>query len=443
MKIHVLSVACVLLAHLGLGGAMAETAVLPPCAGRIVVPSIFSENMVLQRDVPVPVWGWGAEGDEITVSIAGQQQKSTVKDGAWPVTLAPLKAGGPYTLLIMGKDINDTLLFTQVLVGEVWIACGQSNMMMGVSDADGAEAAAAERFKYPNLRIAEMGMRQSLEVTEAQIRTEGYWGPVKWENTSYTIIRSNKKDIPGCPTAVGYYFARKLYDYLKGDVPVGIIEITQLLPAISWVDEQTIVDTPALASYRGKPYPDATSKAFLANISPLAPYPIRGALYYQGEMDAGNGKRYRAALPALIKSWRKAWNNPQMPFLFVQLAGLTDHQAPADPRLDMDTAVLAKLHTETKEHGFCGVREAQLLTAESVPFTGMASAVDLGDPYDIHPRRKREVGERLFLLARKIAYGEQNLSPVALCRRASNPAAIISKSPFTTLAAAWWRRTAC
>jgi len=411
-----------LFAPLALGFLTAKAATNAPSAGRIIVPSIFSENMILQRDVPVPVWGWGPEGEEITVSIAGQKHKVTVKDGAWQVMLAPLKAGGPYTLLIMGKEIRDTLLFTQVLAGEVWLAVGQSNMMMGVTDADGAEEAAAERFKYPNLRMVVMGMRDSHQVTGPQTRTEGYWGPVKWENSTYDIIRSNKKDVPGCPSAVGYYFARELYKYLKSEVPVGIIEVGQLLPAISWVDDQTIVETPALAEYRGKPYPDATSKGYAANIAPLAPFPIRGALYYQGEMDAGNGLRYRAALPALIRSWRKAWNNPELPFLFVQLAGFSSHEALPDKRLDMDAAILARLHKDTAEHGLCGVREAQLMTAESVPFAGMASAVDLGDPYDIHPRRKREVGERLFLLARKIAYGEKDL---VACGPA--PARIVNK----------------
>ncbi len=406
----------VVVAALLLGGNMVESAVNTPPVGRIVVPAIFSENMVLQRDVPIPVWGWGPEGEEITVSIADEKQdakhigqKVTVKEGVWRVTLAPLKAGGPYTLLIMDKNVSDTLMFTQVLVGDVWLACGQSNMMMGVTDAAGADEAAVERNKYPNLRFAMLGRRQAHEVTGPQTNTEGYWGPAKWENASYGITRSNKTSTPGCPSAVGYYFARELYKYLKSDVPVGIIQVTQLLPAISWVDDQTIADTPALAGFRGRGYPDATSKAFNSDIAPLAPYPIRGALYYQGEMDAGQGLRYRAALPALIQSWRKAWSNPALPFLFVQLAGFTDNKAPANKALDMDPAILAQFHQQSADHGFCGVREAQLMTAESVPFAGMASAIDLGDPYDIHPKRKREVSERLFLLARKIAYGEKDL----------------------------------
>ena len=417
MNIKKLTTLCVLAAPLALGGNMTEAATNTPPVGRIVVPAIFSENMVLQRDVPIPIWGWGPEGEEITVSIAGEKEdaktvvsaKVTVKDGVWRVTLAPLKAGGPYTLLIMGKNISDALMFTQVLVGDVWLACGQSNMMMAITDADGAEEAAAERFKYPNLRIAMAGRRQAHEVPGPQTQVEGYWGPVKWENSTYGITRSNKTSTPGCPSAVGYYFGRELYKYLKSEVPVGIIQVCQLLPAISWVDDQTIAETPALVAYRGRGYPDATSKAFMSDIAPLAPFPIRGALYYQGEMDSGQGERYRAALPTLIKSWRKAWNNPELPFLFVQLAGFTDNKAPANKQLDMDANVLAQFHKQSAEHGFCGVREAQLMTAESVPFTGMASAVDLGDPYDIHPKRKREVGERLFLLARKIAYGEKDL----------------------------------
>jgi sialate O-acetylesterase len=417
MSIKKLTALCVLTVPLAWGGSLTEAATNVPPVGRIVVPAIFSENMVLQRDVPIPIWGWGPEGEEITVSIAGEKQdaknvvsaKVIVKDGVWRVTLAPLTAGGPYTLLIMGKDISDALMFTQVLVGDVWLACGQSNMMMAITDADGAEEAAAERFKYPNLRVTMLGRRQAHEVTGPQVNAEGYWGPAKWENSTYGITRSNKSSTPGCPTAVGYYFARELYKHLKGEVPVGIIQVCQLLPAISWVDDETIAATPALVAYRGNGYPNATSKAFMSDIAPLATFPIRGALYYQGEMDGGQGARYRAALPALIKSWRKAWNNPQMPFLFVQLAGFTDNKAPANAQLDMDPTVLAQFHKQSAEHGFCGVREAQLMTAQADPFAGMASAVDLGDPYDIHPRRKREVGERLFLLARKLSYGEKDL----------------------------------
>lgn len=103
-------------------------------AGTISVPSFISENMVLQREVPVPIWGWGNEGDDISVQCAGQTVKTVVKDGKWRVILAPMKAGGPYTLLIMNKNISDTLLFSQVLVGEVWIVCGQSNALMSVMD---------------------------------------------------------------------------------------------------------------------------------------------------------------------------------------------------------------------------------------------------------------------------------------------------------------------
>ncbi len=392
---------------LGLGFARAgET----PPAGHIVLPSIFSENMVLQRDVPIPVWGWAPEGDEITVQFAGQKVNTVAKDGKWQVMLAPCKAGGPFTFAVFGKDINDTVMFTQEMVGEVWLACGQSNMMMGVTDAAEAADAIAVRFNYPNIHIAQMGMRGTESVETPQTQTAGFWGPVKWENSTYTIPRSNKTDIPGCTSAVSYYFAREMYKYFKGNVPVGMIECTALLPAIAWVDDQTLADTPALAALRGKPYPIASSRGYLANIAPLAPFPIRGVIYYQGEMDSGNGIQYRAALPALIRSWRTTWHNPTMPFLFVQLAGFTDNTAPPNARLDMDPAILAQFHRQSAEHGYCGVREAQAMTAESVPFAGMASAVNLGDPYNIHPKQKRQVGERLFLLARKFAYGEKDLT---------------------------------
>lgn len=380
-------------------------------AGTISVPSFISENMVLQREVPVPIWGWGNEGDDISVQCAGQTVKTVVKDGKWRVILAPMKAGGPYTLLIMNKNISDTLLFSQVLVGEVWIVCGQSNALMSVmdSEASAAKEAVENRFKYPNIRVAQMGRRDAHILTTPQTSTEGYWGPVKWEQATYTIPRNNTIDIPGGTSAVSYYFARELAKYLGSQMPIGMLEIMAILPVESWIDDDTVTQTPEIAALRGKEYPNATSRAFDANIAPIVPFPVRGVIYYQGEMNSGRGKEYRAALPALISSWRKAWQNPDMPFLIVQLPGFIMQRAANDPRLDMDAATLAQFAKENSEHGYCGIREAQLMTWQQVPHTGMAITIDLGDPYNIHPLRKLPVAQRLFLQARQLVYGEKDL----------------------------------
>jgi sialate O-acetylesterase len=158
----------------------------------------------------------------------------------------------------------------------------------------------------------------------------------------------------------------------------------------------------------GKGYPDATGRAFKANIAPLAPYACRGAMYYQGEMNAGNGVVYQAGLSALFASWRRAWARPDLPFLVVQLPGFISHQA-GKTALDMDAASLAKFAGENQHHGFIPVREAQLRVSREVPHVGLVVTLDLGEKFDIHPPRKRAVGERLALQARKLAYGEKDV----------------------------------
>lgn len=378
-------------------------------AGSVSMPSVFSENMVLQRDVPVPVWGWAPDGTEITVSLADQKVTTVAKDGKWKVVLSPMKTGGPFTLSVMTPNISDTIMLTQVMVGEVWIVCGQSNAVMPLNDVEGVDEAIANRFRYPNLRVIEIGRRDTFTVATPQTGIEGYWGPAKWENSTYLVPRSSSTDIPGSCSALGYFFGRELYDYFKREVPVGILQVIAILPVETWIDQETILATPELVHLKGKGYPNATSCGFNANVAPLAPYPVRGVIYYQGEMNAGRGEEYRSALPAMIRSWRKAWDNPDLPFLIVQLPGFIKHLGAENKQMDMDAATLSQFKKESDEHGFCWVREAQLMTWQNVPQTGMAVTIDLGEPYDIHPKKKLPVAQRLFLQARQLVYGEKDL----------------------------------
>jgi sialate O-acetylesterase len=389
-------------------------------AGSLELPSIFSENMILQRGTAVPVWGRAGPGREVTVTVyeGGKQlssKKTTgeTKSGDWRVELDLLPTGGRYSLLIESRNQNgrvaDRLLFTNVMVGEVWITCGQSNMIWPIDSSVARDEAVRNRHEYPNIRAAQMGMRNVHEVTDKKWDTRGFWGPVRWEETSYLLPRSSKTDVPGSTSAVGYYFARELYDYFGGKVPVGLINIGAILRAESWVDEPTVQTTPGIAHLAGKIYPHATSRAFKGNIAPLAPYAVRGAIYYQGEMNAGAPQQYRFALEALIKSWRRAWNDPELPFLIVQLPGFIQHKKDGEHRLDMDAESLEAVAGQNVDHNFCYIREAQLQVYRSMPRVGMAITIDLGTPWNIHPPRKKPVGKRLALQARKMVYGDQNL----------------------------------
>jgi sialate O-acetylesterase len=186
------------------------------------VPSFFSEKMVLQRDVPVPVWGWAEDGEPISVIYGDHQLKTVATNGRWRVELPAMPAGGPHTLAIQGKNPNDTLLFSQVLVGEVWIVCGQSNAILPLHACDDYEEALAQRSEYPLIRQIELGRRNTHEVAQPQDRAYSFWGTCKWEDASYLVTRWSTGDkplsltVPGCMSGLSYFFARELSKHLGG-----------------------------------------------------------------------------------------------------------------------------------------------------------------------------------------------------------------------------------
>ena len=197
---------------------------------------MFSEKMVLQRDKPIRLWGWGPEGGDGTVRLISspqsgleynQSQRLAVVDGRWSVTLPAAPAGGPYSLLIEPKDDSghgdQSILFTQVLVGEVWLICGQSNVLWPLDEtAEGAEEI-EKRGELLHFRILELGDRKPHEVKGRRQSPVSFWGNPRWEEAAYLAPRSCRTDIPGGPSAVGYYFGAALYRHLEGRVPVGII----------------------------------------------------------------------------------------------------------------------------------------------------------------------------------------------------------------------------
>lgn len=372
------------------------------------LPGMFSENMVLQREMPVPVWGRTEPGAPVSVALhdgekklAGGETVADAETGRWRVDLPALTAGEGYRLVIESRSLSRT--FENVMVGEVWIVCGQSNMGFSVGKSAEREDANAHRTEYPMVRFINANRGgKTHEITEPQEDVGGG----KWQSTVQNV---------GSPPAVGYFFARDLARWFDGKVPVGLLSLVAILPVQSWVDGPEIESAPELAKLKGKPYPDATSRSFMANIAPLAPYAVRGVVYYQGEMNAGGGPRYYHGLKALMASWRRVWNRPEMPFLVVQLPGHIQHQG-GKTELDMDAASLAAFDGKNQNHGFIGIREAQLRVSREDPQVGLAVTIDLGEKFDIHPPRKREVGERLALQARQIVYGDREVvadSPVA------------------------------
>jgi sialate O-acetylesterase len=402
--------------------ALSTLLALPHLASADVKPHVlFTDGAVLQRDIPVPVWGTADDGEKVTVKFQGQEVSTTAKDGKWMVKLAELKAGGPSTLTIEGKNKVEVV---DVLVGEVWICSGQSNMEWTLNKA--AEFAAATesgKANDPMLRLYTVPKAVSDEPLETIKRNESP-GQRAWLSAD---AESAAKF-----SAVGYFFGRDLRKALG--VPVGLIHTSWGGTASeAWTSKKTLEANPefkgllddyqkALARYpaamekhkadlaehkkkveqakaEGKRAPTAPrapggpkdphpAGLYNAMLAPLVPYAIRGAIWYQGEANAGRAFQYRTLFPAMIKDWRQSWGQGDFTFLLVQLAPYQ------------------KIVEQPAESAWAELREAQLMATHVLPKVGMAVITDVGEENDIHPKKKEPVGGRLALAARAIAYGE-------------------------------------
>jgi sialate O-acetylesterase len=400
----------------------------PPdsAASEFRLPHIFSDHMVLQRELKIPVWGWSAPGAALKVQFAGQAaQAQADAQGKWRVDLPAQPAGGPHELVV--SDGAQTLTLHDILVGEVWLCSGQSNMEMGVGvvkDGD-KEAAAAD---YPRIRLFDVQRQPSAApLTD----TTGAWRAC----SPKTIADYGW----GGFSAVGYFFGRELHREL--DVPVGLIDSTWGGTAIEpWTPAEAFGTLPALApvlegmrkaaqEYRGH-LPESMAKidAWLAAtraalqaggelpatpdwprdplaserqpaglyngmISPIVPFALRGAIWYQGENNAmeGDGLAYLDKMKALIGGWRTVWGAGEFPFYYVQIAPFRYTLF----RRNISPAAVPLLW------------EAQR-AALAIPNTGMVVTTDISNLTDIHPANKQEVGRRLALWALVKTYGRQD-----------------------------------
>lgn len=349
-------------------------------SGEVRLPGVISPGMVLQRETEVPIWGWADPGEPVAVRGswpgAALQTATATPEGKWLVRLKTPGAGGPYVITVAGQS---TVTVDDVLVGEVWVCSGQSNMEWPVSLSQDAasEIAAAD---FPEIRHFDVPNRVAFE---PQADCGGAWR------------RCTPQTVPAF-TAVGYFFAREVHRRLN--VPVGLINATWGgTVAEAWTSEESLSPLKdfdaGLAAVRGARANPAAAEganpnqpAVLYNgmISPVLGYGIRGALWYQGESNRGRGEQYRVLFPALIADWRARWGRGDFPFYYVQIAPY---------HYGNDTGQTAE------------IREAQAMTL-SVPNTGMVVTMDIGNPADIHPANKQEVGRRLSLWAMARTYGQ-------------------------------------
>jgi len=388
----------------------------PGVQGEVSLPAVIGDNMVLQRDIAAPIWGWAEAGEEVTVTIAGQKHSVLADaDGKWIVRLASLPAGGPMEMTISGEN---TLRVENILVGEVWLCSGQSNMAIGVIRAQNPEEEIAQA-NHPHIRL--FTVKRAL-THQPQRDCQGAWAVCSPETVEEF-------------SAVAYYFGRDIQGALH--VPVGLInssvggtcveawtrrEVMEGDPSyherLNWwrerveaydAEEAEAAYLRRLEKWRQKaeqlkaegkevphkprrkfnPTKDRNHPSVLYNgmIAPLVPYGIRGAIWYQGESNIDRAYLYRKWFPNMVADWRGLWDQGAFPFLSVQLANFRHRPHPPF------------------QSKWAELREAQTMSL-SVPATAMAVTIDIGDPDDIHPRNKQDVGRRLALAARNVAYGQ-------------------------------------
>jgi len=389
-------------------------------------PSVIGENMVLQQKHENPIWGWTEEGEQISVSIAGQTHKAKAdKSGYWKVILAPMDASAKAkTLSIKGK--SSSLIYSNVLVGEVWLCSGQSNMGWALGNSDDADLETMTA-NYPNLRLI------SVPQTGTQKPQNDFKG--QWESTTPDIAKQF--------SAVGYLFGRRLH--LALGVPVGLIDNAWGGSACeAWIPRDRLNATPVAKPYMqlwketeenydakaaqgkyeaqkakwieqvkkaqaaGKPRPRApraprnplTGQHRPANLyngvlKPIIGYGIKGAIWYQGESNSGRGHAYREVFPLMIETWRRDWNQGDFSFYWVQLADFMNEDE------------------EPMDNNWPELREAQTLTLDKLKNVGEAVIIDVGEGRDIHPRNKQIVANRLVrnALAKDYAINVPHQSP--------------------------------
>jgi hypothetical protein len=381
----------------------------------ITLPSLVGDHMILQQNTNVQLWGWASPGEQITINLGWQQkdiETTADEEGNWKVVIqTPKTDQTPYNIILKGKN---TINIQDVLLGEVWLCSGQSNMFFPVGKQEGTWKTGVKNFKeevenadYPNIRLFTVG----LNVSQTPLMdVEGYWKVCSPETINNF-------------SAVAYFFGRNLQNDLN--VPIGLISSSWGgTRAEAWTSQEVLEENPdfvpilnryaekekkyyqGLADYYSelqnqennsivssekselkKPSKSEMNKdpyvLYNAMLHPLINYTIKGAIWYQGESNAERAYQYRSLFPAMIKNWRSDWQEGNFPFYFVQIA----------PH-----------HSQNPE-----IREAQLMAFNSVKNTGLVVTTDVGNPKNIHPIDKQTVGKRLSLWARAKTYGEENL----------------------------------
>jgi len=372
---------------------------------RLSFAPLFTDHMVLQRDKPIVVWGTGKPHATVLLRFGDEEVQLRTNDiGKWKAILNPRPAGGPFLMSIRAK--NRIIELNDVLVGEVWVCAGQSNMEFTVKETL-YEPEVIEAEKYPFIRHLKISRGASLSPT--MVANCGAWTECTDQNVSNF-------------SAAAYFFAKTLVD--RYQIPVGIINSTWGGTRIeSWISYEGMAHSDLFEEYADvfvnnetavmTALPQKSTKRakraaavdqnvgatiFNAMVNPVTAFPVRGVLWYQGESNADRAYAYRFSFPLLIQDWRRAWGE-DFPFLFVQLPNWA-----------------AEGGNSNTGSTWAELRESQSMALQ-LPNTGMAVAIDIGETNDLHPKNKMDVGKRLAREALRVAYGEA-LSPAGTTRPA-------------------------
>jgi sialate O-acetylesterase len=369
--------------------------------GGLSLPEVFSDHMVIQRRKPIQIYGTADAGMPIEVTLANVSKKSiSGLDGKWKVEFPAMEAGGPYIMSVKGDKL---IYINDILIGEVWVCSGQSNMAFKLKDSENAivdlPMISEPQLRLFNLRPAILpdnsvfSQEDLNKINRGEYFTGGIWSICNPESAA---------DF----SAVAYYFGSRLVKELN--VPVGLIHnavggsnteswiwrkdlefdsasVSMLTNWLhnelvqKWCRDRAVINLSAATNPLQR-HPYEPGYLYQAGILPLTAYPIRGVIWYQGESNAEKTLQHEVLFKLLVKGWREAWKDPVMPFLYVQLSSLN-------------------------REGWPLFRDSQRRLMGQIPVTGMAVTSDIGNFTDVHPKNKKDVGERIARWALALEYG--------------------------------------
>jgi sialate O-acetylesterase len=370
------------------------------------VHPMFASHMVLQRDATDPMWGWAKPGDTVTVTVLPEggslpiQTKTAVAgdDGRWQVLLGPfaLRPGNQALNLTISAADHPSVTLSDVLIGDVWLCSGQSNMARslayheGIPDIPNQDAEIADTIHYPLIRqyyVANLATATP-QALPTLLKTDetGSSGP-------WLINNPTNAKAPSRYSAVAYFFARELFQTVK--VPVGIVQMSWGGTSIQgWIDPVTLSEDPNFKNAASVPANANQGGIYNGKIATITPFRFKGVIWYQGENNASAPEQYRTLLPLLFKSWRKGFQQADLPFIVIQLPNFQDEHWPI-------------------------LRDAQLNAVLNDPRSRLVVTIDLADPKQLHPNDKQDVARRALLAAEDVAYGKRIVSSGPLLATAS------------------------